>query len=274
MAIQITFQLDSSRERADVVKCINALEINPYPCENKQDQAIQERQSVNTPEYIAQLQELEKKNKELQDEICRFRKQTEKDAKTIYKLEQEKEALTKEKDDKIKEAEDAMSIAKEAEEKATKYEERYKKQTAECNDMIAKLKKEQSDEVEKLNEKIQNLQKQIENYKPSVGLNMDSEQLYFNVDGNLLTQTNSDDAEYIAKRYGENLYKFQFNWKKGPVREACTKRNEKILPFCDIIEGEDIEAVGRIDPGKWGDAIMKGDDLEVFAKAEIKLLKD
>ncbi|MCR5642257.1 MAG: hypothetical protein K6G32_02810 [Prevotella sp.] len=278
MAIQVTFQLDSPRERADVLKCINSLDANQITYGNKSMQISSGSQAVDNSEYLSKIKELERKNKDLQEDIDKYSKQTAKDAKIIANLQQENKVLNQDNVIKIKDAEDAMKLAEEADKKAKTVkedcEQRLKRQTDHYNDEVKRLKNAHYDEIAKLNDRIRELKIQMENFNPSLSLNMNSEQMYFNVDGNILTRTNSADAEYIAQCSNDNRYKFQFNWQKGPIREACAKRKEKILPFCDIKDGMDLVDVGRIEPGKWGEAIMKGDDLEVIVKAELILLKD
>lgn len=263
MAIQVTFQLDSPRERAEVSKCINALEDNKYPFGNrqlgKQGDAHEE----------SRVKELEKKNKELVDENESYRKNTAKDTEKIEKLIQQLK-------DKNGEVELATQLAKEAEENAVKMKEEHektiKKIEFEHKREIEKLSKDWGIKEEELKDIIDDLRKQLEIYNPSINMDATSETTYYNVDGELLIQTNSLDAPYLAQNRGDNKFNYQFNFEKGPVREACSKKDLMLLPFCDI--EEEAENSSNIRPGKWGVAIMEGGDLKVETKAKIKLYRD
>lgn len=276
MAIQVTFQLDSPRERADVSKCISAMEASQNPYGNRQTQVLSGRQTSDIQEYSSKIKELEKSNKDLQDDIERYRKQTERDAKTIEKLQQEKDVLIKENEAKIKEAEEAMKLAEEADEKTSKvsseFEQRLQKQTAQFNEIIKNRNAEHEDAVRRLNDRIAELQKQLEIYNPSINMRTSSETTYYRVEGNMLVETNSTDAEYMAQNMGDKNYRFQFNFEKGPVREACANREVMLFPFCDIIE--DSENASIIRPDDWGTAVMTGGDLKIETKAKIRLSRD
>ena len=88
----------------------------------------------------------------------------------------------------------------------------------------------------------------------------------------MLVETNSIDAEYVAQSMGDKNYRFQFNFEKGPVREACANREVILFPFCDIIE--DSENASIIRPDDWGTAVMTGGVLKIETKAKIKLSRD
>lgn len=137
-----------------------------------------------------------------------------------------------------------------------------------------KLKRDSSNEKDRLMKEIKTLQKKIETYEPNTGTNS-GENLYYNVDGNILTQTNDDKAPYVARVQSSDCktYIFQFNIDKGPIVEACAKRDLIITPFCEIIE-EVPEGANSIGWGPWGTAkITSSGDLRIETKAQIKLKK-
>lgn len=263
MAIQVTFQLDSPRERADVGKCINALEDNKYPFGNRQI-----GKQVDTHEE-SRIKELEEKNKELVKENDAYRKNTAKEAERIEKLVQELK-------EKKEEADLSAQLAKEAEEKAAKMKEEHEKTIekieSEHKKEIEKLSKEWGIKESELKGRIEDMRKRLEIYEPSINMSANSETTYYNVDDDLLVQTNSLDAPYFAKNRGDGKFNYQFNYEKGPVREACSKKDSMLLPFCDI--EEEAENPSNIRPGEWGIAIMQGGDLKVEKKAKIKLYRD
>lgn len=134
-----------------------------------------------------------------------------------------------------------------------------------------KLQRELNNENLNLKNKIKELQKQIEQYVPSLeGASGDIK--YFQVEGNKLLETNSDDAYYKAQVGLDRVCIFQFNCEKGHSKEACSKKDSLLLPFCDIID-ENPDA-NNIAPGKWGEAIITDSgELDVKLKAQIRLVK-
>lgn len=274
MPIQVTFQLDNSRERADMAKYINAIEACQNPYSNRQAQTSFGRQ-VSDNQDSAKIKELEKEKKELQDDLERYRKQAEKDAKALEKYQQELITLQKENEKKINEAEKALKLAEEVERKSNKIEADYKlklqEKDAERKREINRLNDLREGEEKKLHNRIDELLKQLEIYNPSLNMRTNAEISYYKVEGNMLVETNSMDAPYSAQSMGDNKYRFQFNWEKGPVQEACANKADLLIPFCDIVEETENPSV--IKPGDWGTAIMVGGDLKVETKAKIKLYR-
>jgi len=277
MPIQVTFQLDNARERADMAKYISAIEGNQYLNGNRQPQPPYGRQIAESPDF-ARVKELEKEKKDLQELINKHQQNNIKNEDKIKKLQAELDTLLGENEKNIKEAEDYKKLFEEACEDNKKKDEKY-------NHMLQQKDKERQDEIirvvslrdereKKLNEKISELQKQLEVWNPSINTEGSMGQMFYTVDGDSLIRTNDDAALYIAHSVGNNLYKFQFNCKKGPIREAFLKKETDILPFCKIVAGGDLESVGRIEPVELGQAVMSNDDLKVIVKAKIKLYRD
>ena len=277
MPIQVTFQLDNSRERADMAKYINAIEASQYPYGSRQAQTVYNRQMADSQDSV-KLKELEKEKKELLEEIERYRKQTEKDARALDKFQQESEVLKKENEKKTKEAEEAWKLAEETEKNSARMKAEYERLLQQKDDELKREIKRvvdfRDEKDKKLNEKISELQKQLEVWNPSINTEGSTGQMFYTVDGDSLIRTMDDAALYVAHSTGNNMYKFQFNCKKGPIREAFLNKDTDILPFCEIVSGGDLESVGRIEPVELGQAVMSNDELKVINKAKIKLYRD
>lgn len=277
MPIQVTFQLDNARERADMAKYISAIEGNQYLNGNRQMQTQYGRQIAESQD-VARVKELEKEKKELQEEIKLHQQNNIKNEDKIKKLQTELDILRDENVKKIKEAEDNKKLFEEACEENRKMKESYDRMLQQKdNELQAEIRRvvDFRDEREKkLNEKISELQKQLEVWNPSINTEGSMGQMFYTVDGDSLIRTMDDAALYVAHSAGDNMYKFQFNCKKGPIREAFLNKETDILPFCEIVAGGDLESVGRIEPVELGQAVMSNEDLKVIMKARIKLYRD
>lgn len=277
MPIQVTFLLDNSRERADMAKVINAFEASQYPYGNRQAQSSFVRQGIESQD-AAKVKGLEKENKELQEDIKRHQQNNIKNEEKIKKLQEELDTLRAENEIKIKEAEDNKKLFEEACEENKKMKDDYNRMLQQKdNELKAEIRKVVNfrDEKEKeLHEKINELQKQLEVWNPSINSEGSTGQMFYTVGGDSLIRTMDDSALYVAHSAGNNIYKFQFNCKKGPIREAFLNKDKDILPFCEIVSGGDLESVGRIEPVELGRAVMSNDDLKVIIKAKIKLYRD
>lgn len=277
MPIQVTFQLDNARERADMAKYISAIEGNQYLNGNRQMQPQYGRQIAESQD-VARVKELEKEKKELQEEIKLHQQNNIKNEDKIKKLQTELDILRDENVKKIKEAEDNKKLFEEACEENREMKETYDRMLQQKdNELQAEIRRvvDFRDEREKkLNEKISELQKQLEVWNPSINTEGSMGQMFYTVDGDSLIRTMDDAALYVAHSAGDNMYKFQFNCKKGPIREAFLNKETDILPFCEIVAGGDLESVGRIEPVELGQAVMSNEDLKVIMKARIKLYRD
>ena len=277
MPIQVTFQLDNARERADMAKYISAIEGNQYLNGNRQMQTQYGRQIAESQD-VARVKELEKEKKELQEEIKLHQQNNIKNEDKIKKLQTELDILRDENVKKIKEAEDNKKLFEEACEENRKMKESYDRMLQQKdNELQAEIRRvvDFRDEREKkLNEKISELQKQLEVWNPSINTEGSMGQMFYTVDGDSLIRTMDDAALYVAHSAGDNMYKFQVNCKKGPIREAFLNKETDILPFCEIVAGGDLESVGRIEPVELGQAVMSNEDLKVIMKARIKLYRD
>lgn len=277
MPIQVTFQLDNSRERAEMTKYINAIEASQYPHENRQEQTSDDIQVVGIYDS-PRVKELENEKKKLQEEIKKHQQNNVKNEERIRKLQEELDAVRDENEKKIKEAEENKKLFEEACEDTKKMKEKYEhmlQQKDEEREAEIKRVVDFRDEKDKeLNAKICALQKQLEVWNPSINTEGSTGQKFYLVNGDSLIRTNDDTALYVAHSAGDNMYKFQFNCKKGPIREAFLNKEKDILPFCDIIAGGELESVGRIEPVELGQAVMSNEDLKVIIKAKIKLYRD
>lgn len=231
------------------------------------------RQSV--PTYSSsQIEELIKENaqykttkRELEEDIKRFRKEMHKNQEVIQSKESIIDKLTKENESLKTQLNNAENRIKKSEEEALKFLD-------EEHSRYLELERNSGNEKERLMKEINILQKKIETYEPNTGSNS-GENLFYNVDSNILTQTNDDKAPYIARVQSSDgkTYIFQFNKDKGPAVEACEKRESLILPFCEIIE-EVPDGANSIGWGTWGTAkITNSGDLKIETKAQIKLIK-
>lgn len=275
MPIQVTFQLDNSRERADMAKYINAIDASQYPYGSRQAQSSFDRLGTEIQD-ATKMKELEKENKELQDEIKKHQQNNVKNDEKILKLQDELVALRAENEIKINEAEENKRLFEEACEDKSKmkaeYELKLEKKDAELQREINRVIDFWKGKEKKLQDKIDELLKQLEIYNPSLNMRTSAETSYYKVDGNMLTETNIKDAPYMAQSMGDNKYRFQFNFEKGPVQEACANKDSFLLPFCEIIEETENPSIIR--PADWGTATMIGGDLKVDTKAKIKLYRD
>jgi hypothetical protein len=275
MPIQVTFQLDNALERADMAKYINAIEGSQFPNGNRQTRSPYDRQIADIQDS-AREKELEKENKELQEEINRHQQNNIKNEEKIKKLTEELDALRDENENKIKEAEENKKLFEEACEDNKKmkaeYELKLQEKDAEKKREINRVIDFRKGEERKLQDKIDELLKQLEIYNPSLNMRTNAETTYYKVDGNMLVETNIKDAPYMAQSMGDNKYRFQFNFEKGPIQEACANKDDILLPFCDILEEAEDPSVIR--PAEWGTATMIGGDLRVETKAKIKLYRD
>lgn len=275
MPIQVTFQLDNARERADMAKYINAIEESQFPNGNKQTRFPYDRQIADIQDP-ARVKELEKENKELQEDINRHQQNNIKNEEKIKKLNEELDALRDENEHKIIEAEENKKLFEEACEDNKKmkaeYELKLQEKDAEKKREINRVIDFRKGEERKLQDKIDELLKQLEIYNPSLNMRTNAETTYYKVDGNMLVETNIKDAPYMAQSMGDNKYRFQFNFEKGPIQEACANKDDILLPFCDILEEAEDPSVIR--PAEWGTATMIGGDLRVETKAKIKLYRD
>ncbi len=275
MPIQVTFQLDNARERADMAKYINAIEESQFPNGNKQTRFPYDRQIADIQDP-ARVKELEKENKELQEDINRHQQNNIKNEEKIKKLNEELDALRDENEHKIIEAEENKKLFEEACEDNKKmkaeYELKLQEKDAEKKREINRVIDFRKGEERKLQDKIDELLKQLEIYNPSLNMRTNAETTYYKVDGNMLVETNIKDAPYMAQSMGDNKYRFQFNFEKGPIQEACANKDDILLPFCDILEEAENPSVIR--PAEWGTATMIGGDLRVDTKAKIKLYRD
>lgn len=275
MPIQVTFQLDNSRERADMAKYISAIDANQYPYSTRQDQSSFGGQITKSQDSV-KIKELEKEKKELLEDLERYRKQAEKDAKALERFQQERVVLQNENEKKIKEAEEAWKLVEESEKNTAKikadYERKLQEKDEELKREIKRVVEFRDENDRKLNDKISELRKQLEIYNPSLNMRTSAETSYYNVEGNMLIETNSMDAPYKAQCMGDNKYRFQFNWEKGPIQEACANKAELLEPFCEI--AEETENPSSIRPADWGIATMVGGDLKVDKKAIINLYRD
>lgn len=139
------------------------------------------------------------------------------------------------------------------------------------DDDYRKLQRDLNNQNLVLKNKVKELQRQIEKYIPSIE-GASGEIKYFQVEGNKLVETNSDDAYYKAQVGLDRVCIFQFNCEKGHAKEACSKKDSLLFPFCDIID-ENPNA-NNIAPGKWGEAIITDSgELDVKLKAQIRLTK-
>lgn len=277
MPIQVTFQLDNSRERADMAKYINAIETSQYLYGNRQTQSSFGRQDTVSQD-VAKVKELEKDNKALQEDIKRHQQNNIKNEERIKKLQEELDTLRAENENKIKEAEDNKKLFEKASDDNKKMKDNYERKLQQKDDElkteIRRVEDSREEIVKKLKEKISELQKQLEVWNPSINTEGSTGQMFYLVDGDSLKRTMDDAALYVAHSEGNNIYKFQFNLKKGPIREAFLNKETDILPFCEIIAGGDLESVGRIEPIELGQAVMSNDELKVINKAKIKLYRD
>ena len=277
MPIQVTFQLDNARERADMAKYINAIEESQFPNGNKQTRSPYDRQIADIQDP-ARVKELEKENKELQEDINRHQQNNIKNEEKIKKLNEELDALRDENEHKIIEAEENKKLFEEAckenEKMKDKYDRMLQQKDNELKAEIRRVVAFRDEKEKKLNEKITELQKQLEVWNPSINTEGSTGQMFYTVDGDSLIRTMDDAALYVAHSAGNNMYKFQFNCKKGPIREAFLNKEADILPFCEIVVGGDLESVGRIEPVELGQAVMSNDELRVINKAKIKLYRD
>lgn len=275
MPIQVTFQLDNSRERADMAKYINAIEASQYPYGSRQAQSSFDRLGTESQD-ATKMKELEKESKALQEDIKRHQQNNIKNEERIKKLQEELEALRAENENKIHEAEEYKNLFEEAckenEKLKAEYESKLQEKDAELKCEINRVIDFREGKEKKLQDKIDELQKQLEIYNPSLNMRTSAETSYYKVDGNMLTETNMKDAPYKAQSMGDNKYMFQFNFEKGPVQEACANKGNFLLPFCEIIEETENPCVIR--PVEWGTATMIGGDLRVETKAKIKLYRD
>jgi chromosome segregation ATPase len=275
MPIQVTFQLDNARERADMAKYISAIEGNQYLNGNRQMQSQYGRQIAESQD-VARVKELEKEKKELQEEIKIHQQNNIKNEEKINKLNEELNALRDENENKIREAEDNKKLFEEACEENKKikqeYELKLQEKDAEKKREINRVIDFRKGEERKLQDKIDELLKQLEIYNPSLNMRTNAETSYYKVDGNMLVETNIKDAPYMAQGMGDNKYRFQFNFEKGPIQEACANKDNILLPFCDILEEAENPSIIR--PAEWGTATMMGGDLKVETKAKIKLYRD
>lgn len=223
MPIQVTFQLDNSRERADMAKYINAIEASQYPYGNRQAQSSFGRQ-VTENQDADKVKELEKENKELREDIKRHQQNNIKNEERIKKLQEELDTLRDENENKIKEAEENKKLFEEACEDNKKmkadFEQELRKKDAELKKEINRVIDFRDKREEELKAKIIGLQKQLEVWNPSISAENGTGQMYYTVDGDSLIRTMDDAALYVAHSIGNNMYNFQFNCKKGPIREA------------------------------------------------------
>lgn len=275
MPIQVTFQLDNSRERADMAKYINAIDASQYQYGNRQAQSSFGRQGTEYQD-AQKVKDLEKTNKELQEDIKRHLQNNIKNEERIKKLQEELETLRKENENKIKDAEENKKLYEEAcddnKKMKAEFELKLQEKDAELEREINRVIDFRKGEEKKLQYKIDELQKQLEIYNPSLNMRTNAETSYYKVDGNMLIETNIKDAPYMAQSMGDNKYRFQFNFEKGPIQEACANRGNFLLPFCDIIEETENPSIIR--PAEWGTATMIGGELKVETKAKIKLYRD
>jgi len=275
MPIQVTFQLDNARERADMAKYINAIEESQFPNGNRQLRSSYDRKVADIQDS-ERVKELEKENKELHEDINRHQQNNIKNEEKLNKLNEELNALRDENENKIKEAEDYKKLFEEACEDNKKikqeYELKLQEKDAEEKREINRVIDFRKGEEKKLQDKIDELLKQLEIYNPSLNMRTNAETSYYKVDGNMLVETNIKDAPYMAQGMGNNKYRFQFNFEKGPIQEACANKDDILLPFCDILEEAEDPSIIR--PAEWGTATMIGGDLKVETKAKIKLYRD
>lgn len=143
----------------------------------------------------------------------------------------------------------------------------YKTRLAEKEGEIENLR----DCNENLKKQISELQQRLNEYEPSIGAKP-GEFKYFKIDGQCLTETNSTDAPYQVKIGDNGLCMFHFNIDKGPVSDACNKRDEMLLPFCEIID--ECQNANELKKGAWGEAIItQSGELQIKRKARINLIR-
>jgi len=271
MAIQITFLLDDSSERAQVAKCINALEEkNTSSIEDNVITPNSQQQEIGG--NSAEVERLKQEIVDLKDAVKRYRKQTEKDQTLIGKLGEDIATLRKENEAKVKDAEDSLRMAEESEGKLKESNKQWQGKidalVATHKENVRNLNEQYNSEKELLNRRIEALKKQLEAYVPSISSMGSNEKRYFKIDGDYLAETLSNEAPYMAIDTGEG-YCFQFNYEKGPVGEACRNKEMMLLPFCEITDN--VEGASGIVPDGWGLAIMSGGVLKVQKKAKVKL---
>lgn len=133
------------------------------------------------------------------------------------------------------------------------------------NQEIDKLKASNTE----LEAKVKELQNRLNEYEPA-GIS-EHEKGYYNIkEAGILTPTLDSNAPYIVAINSEGNISFKFNSESGPCKDACSKKNEMINPFCEIIEEcTDANSIGTV---KWGDAKgVMGEDIEVIVKSKVKL---
>lgn len=126
-------------------------------------------------------------------------------------------------------------------------------------------------EIASYKDRIRELTKKLEGYE---GIYSDDQvEMYFNVAGSELIQTNKKDAPYKGKTQPGGKILFQFNCEKGKVNEVIPRKSTDLEPFCEILE--EMEGGNFIRLGKWGSGVLRwGNTItEINEKAQIYIVK-
>lgn len=268
--MKIEFEPTNYKDASFVLKAIQEL------CPSSFNAIISDRAAVSPrgemyQGFVNDNLEKDKKIKELEKQLEQCKRDCEAQEEKIAQKDKEIGTLTKEVDNLSQKNEEERRFhemeRKEFEQKEIEFNQTLSKK----DDAYRKLQRDQGNEINGLKKKNLELQKQLEQFIPNIE-SVSGDIKYFQVDGDKLMETNSDDAYYQARIGNDRNCAFQFNIEKGHVKEACSNRDSILLPFCNIIEEH--SQGNNIAPGKWGKATLTSSgELIIIEKAEIKLTR-